>query len=326
VSQWESSYGSATANQVTYSAGGAGAGVSSLTDRTVDFAATDDPLNASQRALLLSPVLTLPVTAGALAIVYNLPGVTQPIQLSGPILADIYLGSVTNWNDSAIASDNTGVALPDQTIVTVHRSDPAGTTYVLTDFLTHDSPAWAAGPGRGIDVTFPSNPPTAIAQHGNSGLAGYVGSNPYTIGYVDLTDVLLTPGLQYAKVLNPAGHYILPTLADTASAIANRSAVTQFPSTADDWGNVSMVNSAGTSDYPLSTFAYFFVYQAFEAGNSPSLERAQVLEQWLQWVITSGQNDSANLYYVTLPPALVTLVHQGLTTLTFNGQAIPTCG
>lgn len=326
VSQWQSSFQTTTSNQVSYSAAGSGAGITDLTDKTVDFAATDDPLNASQTSALPSPVLTFPVTAGALAIVYNLPGVTTPISLSGAVLADIYLGTITNWNDSAISANNTGLTLPDQPIVTVHRSDGAGTTFVLSDFLSQESSKWSTTVGKGIQLQFPSTSGGQEAIKGNSALAAYVQAHSYTIGYVDLTDVLNTPGLQYSKILNPSGHYILPTLADTASAIANKSAITTFPTPSGNWESVSMVNSPGTGDYPLATFAYFYVFAAGDQGFSPSLAKSQVIQEWINWTITSGQSEAPTLYYVTLPAAVVDLDEAGLTSMTFNGQEIPLCG
>ena len=325
VSAWQQSYNTATGNRVDYTPGGAGAGITALQQYTVDFAATDDPLNSSQTTGMHGSVLTLPITGGALAIVYNLPGLTKPISLTGPVLADIYLGKITMWNDPAIANNNTGLTLPPQPIGPVVRSDAAGTTYVLTDFLSQDSPTWASSIGKGISVPFP-HVSGLVAIKGNSALASYVQTTSYTIGYVDLTDVLNLPGLQYAKVLNPAGVYVLPTVASTASAIANRSALTTFPSASGDWQTVSMVNSPGTSDYPLATLAYFFVYKEVNDGFQPSLAKAQVLVQWLNYVITTGQSVADSYYYVALSSQLVTLDTTALQTMTFNGASIPTCG
>ncbi|MGA7923768.1 MAG: phosphate ABC transporter substrate-binding protein PstS [Thermoplasmata archaeon] len=325
VSTWTNAYGSVTSNNVNYNAAGAGAGITALTDKTVDFAATDEPLNSSQFSGLPSTTLTLPIAAGALAIVYNLPTVATPVQLSGTVLAGIYLGTINNWDDSAIADINPSIQLPNAAITTVHRSDAAGTTFVLTDYLSEDNATWKAMVGVGIQPSWPAITPTPEAIKGNSALAAYVQKTPDTIGYVDLTDGLNTPGLQYANVLNPAGHYIRPTLADAASAITNMTARTTFPAPTASWANVSMVNSPGTSDYPLATFSYFMVFQAVNAGYAPSLQKAQALVQWLNWTITIGQTYSKNLYYVAVPSSLVALDESALKTMTFDGTAIPAC-
>jgi phosphate transport system substrate-binding protein len=321
VSQWESSYQTEKNNQVSYNPAGAGTGITDLTQITVDFAATDDPLNASQ-ASALGAFLTLPITGGGLAIVYNLPGVN--LSLSGAVLAQIYLGTITTWNDPAIAANSTG-PLPNSPIVTVHRSDAAGTTYVLTDFLSKSSAAWSSGPGKGIAVNFPKNPPMVEAEKGNSALLKYVATTPDTIGYVDLPDTLISGNVQYASILNPAGKFIHPTLANTASAVESVAANATFPSATGDWSTVSLVNAPGSFDYPIVTFAYFFVYQMMEHGYQPSVEKSQVLLQWLHWVVTTGQSAAGPLYYTALPPALVAIDQQGLATLTYNGNAIPDC-
>jgi phosphate transport system substrate-binding protein len=324
ASKWTSQYQTTTGTQVNYQGTGSGAGVTALTKQAVDFAASDAPLNLTQRHLLPSPVLTLPVTAGALAIVYNLPGLSQPINLSGGDIASIYFGKITHWNDPSLARNNSGLALPSQTIVAVHRSDAAGTTFVLTDFLSQDSPAWKGGPGKGLSVSWPS-PPTQIGESSNSKLANYITAKAYSIGYVDLTDVLSTPGLSYANVLNPSGAFVRPTLADSAAAIATLTAATTFPTASGDWGNVTMVNSGGASDYPLSTFAYFYVYQHADQGYQASHSKAEVLVHWLTWVVSTGQAASAALNYVPLPAAAVAVAQAGISSMSFNGQAVPSC-
>jgi phosphate transport system substrate-binding protein len=324
MSAWQSGYSTQTSNFVNYNSAGSGAGITAITAPTVDFAATDNPINASQAAAAKSPLLTLPVVGGAVAIVYNLPGVTKPVQLSGALLSEIYLGTITNWNATAIQANNTGLKLPDATIIAVHRADAAGTTYVLTNLMSDDSAAWASGPGTSEQPKWPAIP-NSIAESKNSGVLSYVGTTPFALGYVDLTDTLNTPGQQYAKILNPAGHFILPNLADTESAITNMSERITFPSSSGNWSSVSLVNSPGTSDYPLVTFAYFFVYQSMSAGFSPTLQKSEVLLQWLNWVLTTGQGSAATNYYSPLPAAVVSIDQAGLGTVTYNGAAVPSC-
>jgi phosphate ABC transporter phosphate-binding protein len=324
MSGWQSGYASATGNTVSYNPSGAGAGITSLKGQQIDFAATDNPVNESTLATMPGQVVTLPVSAGALAIVYNLPGVTTPLKLSGPVIADIYLGVITNWNDSKITSNNSGFNPGNQPIKPTIRSDSAGTTFVLTDFLSKDSPKWNSQVGKGISVAFP-HLSTEVGASGNSGVYKHVLATQYSFGYVDLTDVL-NNRVQYAQVLNPAGSYVTPNLADSASAIANVSSQTTFPSPTGDWNNVSMVNSAGSGDYPLVTLVYAFVYQKTELGYQSSVTRAQAIVQFLDWTVGPGQSLAAPLYYVPLPSTVVALDATGVGSLTFNGAAIPACG
>ncbi len=327
MSQWVASFDSATGNPVSYTDSGAGAGITALQGPTVDFAATDDPLNASQIAGFKGdPLLTMPIAAGALAIVYNLPGITSPITLSGPVLAEIYTGAVTSWNSSSIRAINPGVNFPNATIITVHRQDAAGTTYVLSNFLSDDNASWKSTEGTSITIDWPTAP-TQRAITGNSALAKFVQGTADTIGYVDLTDVLNTPGLQYAKVLNPSGKAILPSLQDAGSAIRTMSANISFPALNDTqaWTTISMVNSPAPADYPLTTLVYAFVYLDLNDGYQSSLAKSQVIWEWLNWTSGVGQNEASPLYYVPLPSVLVTDDHQGLSALRYDSAALPTC-
>ncbi|MGA9839031.1 MAG: phosphate ABC transporter substrate-binding protein PstS [Thermoplasmata archaeon] len=333
MDQWETSFQQQTSNQVNYPGAGSGTGITDFSEHPplVDFAIADEPLTSADVAALPGTALTLPVTAGALAIIYNLPGVTGHVNLTGGIIADIYLGTITNWNDSAIRANNAGVDLPNATIDTVHRSDAAGTTYVLTNFLSDDSSAWnisGGGPGQGISISWPSAPMQTAAK-GNSAVLSTVETTTYSIGYSDLTDLLLAstpPG--YAAVQNPKGTFVVPTLASTASAISDKTATTALPASDGSWFNVSMVNAQGTEDYPLATFIYLYVYQAADKGYAPTLDKAQVLVQFVSWAITVGQtySNSTGLYYVALPAAVVAIDQAGIQTMTFNGEAIPACG
>jgi phosphate transport system substrate-binding protein len=322
VSQWQASYKVATSNLVNYNPDGAGAGITSLSEATVDFAATDEPLNASEVASMPGTTLTLPVTGGAVSIIYNIPGFTRPLNLTGALIADIYLGTVSNWNDPLLLANNPG--LPNQPILTVHRFDPAGTTYVLTNVLSDDSSAWASGPGTSIAPNWPSTPNPQNAEKGNSALAKYVSSTPYTIGYVDLADAV-SRSLPSAGIQNPAGHYVIPTISNTQGAINNLSGQPIPPATGD-WSGVSWVNSPGSYDYPLAALTYFMVFQNPGIGFAPSLAKTQVLIQWLDWTMTSGQSYSGNLYYVNPPAKLLTQDKSALAGMNFNGATVPGCG
>jgi phosphate transport system substrate-binding protein len=327
MSKWQSDYSAADGNTVSYNPSGAGAGITSLQNAQVDVATTDNPINATAQHQMKGPILTLPITAGALDIVYDLPNYNgAPIKLSGPTIADIYLGLITNWNDSRITANNSGFKPGNQPIFPVIRADPAGTTYVLTNFLSEDSPKWNTTVGQGITVAWP-HISSEVGETGNSGVYKHVLATPYSFGYVDQTDVL-NHQVPYASILNPAGIYVTPNLEDTATAVANMTAKITFPAVAGgNWNNVSLVNSKGVGDYPLVTFSYAFVYQAINDGYQSSVAKAQAMEQFLTWITGSaGQADAEPLFYVSLPASVLALDATGLTTLTFNGAAIPACG
>jgi len=321
IGQWQISYTSATSNQVNYNPDGAGAGITAFAESTVDFAATDEPLNVSEVHSLPGTTLTLPVTGGAVTIIYNVPGFSGPLRITGPQLAKIYLGTISNWDDPALAVNNSG--LPNAQIITVHRLDAAGATYVFTNLLSDDSHDWASGPGMSISPTWPRTPGPQVAEKGNSALATYVSTTPDAIGYVDLADAV-SKGVSIASVLNPAGKFIHPTVTDTQSAITNLSGQ-PFPSATGDWTNVSFVNSPGSSNYPVATLSYFLILQNPGLGYAPSLQKAQVLIQWMSWSITSGQASAHGLYYVNPPPKLLTQDASALTALSYNGASIPSC-
>jgi len=328
---WTSTYSSQTGNQVNFPASGSGTGLTHFTSSSIDFAVTDDPLTPAERTAMPGQPLTLPFVGGALTIIYNLPGVPGHLNLTGALLADIYNGNVTLWNDPAIEAINPGVNLPAATIYTVHRADAAGTTYVLSDFLSQSSAYWASHVGKGISISFPPAP-KQTAEKGNALMISTVTANPDSIGYSDLTDVLTSASPpQYAAIQNPAEHYIVPTIANTVSAIVDKvQSLLKVPASAGDWFNVSMVKANGSSDYPIATFIYMFVYQQTEKGFSPSLAKSQVLVQWLHWTLTTGQglaNESqpTQLYYAPLPASILAVDNAGIQTMTFNGAAIPAC-
>jgi len=329
---WTSTFQGVTNNMVNYPGSGSGTGLTHFTQKTVDFAVTDDPLTLAERTALPSGALTLPFVGGALTLIYNLPGVSGHLNLTGSLLVGIYNGSITTWNDPALVAANPGVSLPSNTIVPVIRSDSAGTTYVLSDFLTQSSSWWATNVGKGISIQFPPHVAGELGEHGNSLVISTVVKTSYSIGYSDLTDVLTASSPpQYAAIQNPKGNYIVPTIANTESALVDKvQSMAAIPNSAGDWFNVSMVKANGTGDYPIATFLYMFVYQATDQGLAPTLAKSQVLVQWFQWVFTSGQplvdeTQPTPLYYAPLPPEIVTVDKAGLQTMTFNGASIPTC-
>jgi phosphate transport system substrate-binding protein len=324
LSVWGPGFSAAYAGeQVDYSPLGTGSGITALTERTVDFAATDEPLTSAEYAALPGTVMTLPVAAAAIALVYDLPGVTGPLALDGSVLAGIYLGAITHWNDPAIQALNPSLALPSATILTAHRSDAAGTTAILTAYLAAASPAWATGPGVGIQPSWPPGPAQRGIQ-GNSGLLHYVKATAYSIGYADLPDVLGAGGLSDAAMENPSGHFVQPDLTDTASAVADRIAAAPLPPASASWSNVSFVNAPGATDYPLVAMAYFLVYQSADLVVSEA-GVAVALHNWLTWVTGPGQSDESPLAYAALPPALASATGPALGTISYAGSPLPVC-
>ena len=341
LSAWSSDYGSSSGNQVNYPASGSGTGLThfSATPPLIDFAVTDDPLTSSETSAMGSTPLTLPIVGGALTIIYNLPGISGHLNLTGAVLEDIYNGSVTTWNNPAITALNPGVALPGSTIVPVTRLDAAGTTFVLTDFLSQSSPWWAQNVGKGISVAFPKVAAETSVK-GNPLVISTVSKTTYAIGYSDLTDTLATSGLQYAAIQNPQGANIVPTIANTESALIDKVAtLSSLPASNDaaGWYGISMVNAPGKPDYPLATFVYLYVYQAADKGypgpSGPPVSqvRAQILVQWLHYLLSSSgqavadETSPAQLFYAPLPASIVTADLAGVQSMTYNGASIPAC-
>jgi phosphate transport system substrate-binding protein len=314
---WESVY---TQSAVNYQEPGSGAGISQISAKTIDYGASDAPLTAAQAANATG-LLTIPETAGAVSIIYNLPGVTARLQISGAVLAEIYLGTITAWNDPAITAINPNItSMPSNSIVVVHRSDGSGTSYAFTDFLSKSSATWASGPGKSTSPPWP----TGLGEHGSSGVANTVGSTPYAIGYVDLT-YALNQGITFAQVQNPAGEYIVPNLKDAALAVA--AGDTDLPTGGASWSNVSLINEPGSATYPIATFSYMLVYKDLSGayGSSYTLQKAENLVDWLNWTVTYGQSYSAQNYYVTLPAGVVSADQQTIYSMTYNGASIPVC-
>ncbi|MCI4343632.1 MAG: phosphate ABC transporter substrate-binding protein PstS [Thermoplasmata archaeon] len=317
--QWESVYGGGTA--VNYESVGSGAGITDITQKTVDFGASDAPLSSAQTASLPATAVTIPESAGGVVPIYNLPGVPT-LNFNGTILTDIYLGQITSWNNTALQAINPGVTLPTAPISVVFRSDGSGTTFIWTSYLSAESAAWAAGPGKGTAITFP----VGSGQAKNAGVAGYVQKTPDTIGYVDL-NYALNGGIAFGKVQNPAGNYVLASVNNTASAL--KDANPTLPAGTASWYNVSVLNAKGAGDYPITSLTYMLVYQDLSGayGSALTLTAAETLVDFLYWSVTTGQSYSAQLYYIPLPANIVAADEVSIATLMYNGAAVPnSCG
>jgi phosphate transport system substrate-binding protein len=323
MSNWETNYATYSSNKITYSPVGAGTGIGDYESKTVNFAATDEPLTGAEIHDLPGPTLTLPVSGGAVTVITNIPGFSGALELSGVQIADIYLGTVTTWDDATLTANNPGLAGISSTIIPVVRSDAAGTSYVLTNFLSDDDSTFASDVGTSIQPSWPAVSGEQ-AVSGNSGLAKYVAANDYTIGYVDLADAKSYDLSGIALVENPATDYISPTVADTQSAI-NALAGQTIPGATGNWSAVSWVNAPGAANYPLAALQYFMVLQNPAIGLNPSVNATQVLIQWLDWALTTGQAATTGLDYAVPPAALIAQDLAALSTINYNGASIPAC-
>ncbi len=314
ISKWASIYANQTGVRVNYQSIGSGGGISQLEKKTVDFAGSDAPLTPSERALAPN-ALHIPETIGAVTFAYNLPGVAAGLNVTGDVLVGIFNGTITAWNDARIASLNAGVALPGQPITVVHRSDGSGTTFVWTSYLHQVNASWSSTlVGKSIDW------PVGIGQPGNSGVAGKIQQTPYAAGYVELAFTVQN-SMTVAKVQNPEGAFVLPTLASTAAAAAG--AAPSLPSGSGDWGNVSILNAPGVASYPIASFTYLLVYKELNViGSSMTLAKSQALVNFLWWVVHDGQSYSESLVYVPLPSAVVTADALSINSITYNGQTL----
>ena len=291
-SRWVSEYAASTGVKINYQQIGSGGGIKQLQEETVDFGASDAPMSDQEMASAKGgPVIHIPTVVGLVTIAYNLPQISQPLKLSGPVVADIFLGKITKWNDSRIGSLNPGVTLPSSDILVVHRSEGSGTTYIFSDYLSSVSPAWKASPGKGKELQWP----VGLGERGNDGVAGRIKQTPGAIGYVELAYVKQNR-LTAALLQNAAGQFVAPS-ADAATAAADAAMATLPPNT--DY-RVSIINAQGATAYPITSFTYLLVYH-----NMTDAAKAQKLRDFIKWALTTGQKDAVSLDYAPLPSSMV---------------------
>jgi len=304
-SKWFADYATRSGVKINYQSIGSGGGIRQLSEQTVDFGATDSPMSDQEMSKAKGgAILHIPTVLGADAVIYNLPGVSAPLKLTGELIADIFLGKITRWNDSRIAAVNAGVALPAQDILVVHRSDGSGTTFIFTDYLTKVSKAWAAGPGRGKDVKWP----VGLGGKGNEGVSGQVKQTPGAIGYAELVYAVQNR-LAFAHVRNAAGEFIAPS-AEASTAAAAGVVASLAPDT--DY-RISIVNSPGKGAYPISSFTWIILYQ-----NQPDQEKGKKIVDFLRWALKEGGAQASALDYAPLPPAMVPALETRLNSITFG--------
>src|SRR3984957_5844322 len=265
-----SEYNKTTGLKVNYQSVGSGAGISQLTNKTVDFGASDAPMNGKQDSALTSPVIHIPVTAGAVVLSYNLPDVKDTLQLSPDVLAGIFLGTITKWNDPKIAAANKGVKLPSTSILIAHRSDGSGTTNIFTTYLAKVSDEWSKKVGKGSAVNWP----VGLGGKGNEGVAGSVKQTPGAIGYIELAYAIQN-NMAYAKVQNKSGNFITPSIASVTAA-----ANITIPADA----KISLTNTEAADGYPISGLSWILIYKEQKYGDR-SADKAAKLLKLLSWMI-----------------------------------------
>jgi phosphate transport system substrate-binding protein len=305
--------------QINYQGVGSGSGINSLIQKTVDFAASDAPLSSNQTAQLSNPAVHIPETIGAVTVAYNLPGISSGLKLSGDVIAQIYLGTITKWNDPAITGLNPETTLPDHVIIVVHRSDSSGTTNVFTKYLALESSTWNTQIGSGTSVQWPGN--NALGASGNSNVASTVTQTPYAIGYVELSYALKN-NISVTSIKNPAGNFIAPTLASTTTAVQS-GASQGLPTGDQSWTSVSLLDTADPQAYPMVSFTYLLEYKELNVIPNMTLDKATAIVQYMWYVIHDGQQLSSNLQYATLPANVVTIDEATIRSITFNGQTLP---
>lgn len=307
---------------INYNPIGSGGGIQQITQKTVDFGASDAPLSDSQ--LQAAPGLVLmPETLGGVAITYNLDqyGISKDVTLNftGDVISNIYMGKITRWNDPAIQALNPSVKLPDVAITAVHRSDGSGTTYAFTDFLSVISPDWKSTVGYSTSVTWPVDSTAGgVGSKGNAGVAGTVRNTPGAIGYVDVI-YAVSEELGIGAVKNTAGNFVVPTLQTILYAAAN---ATGTPNPNDL--RLRIVNAQGAQSYPIATYTYLLIYKDMSVQPSMTEAKARALAKFLWWAVHDGQKMSPALIYVPLPSNVVAADEELLRTLTFQAQPLTT--
>lgn len=307
-SKWFAEYAVKTGIQINYQPIGSGGGIKQLSEETVDFGATDAPMtDAEMAAAKGGPIVHVPMVVGIVAVAYNLPALTQPLRLTGSLVADIFRGVVTQWSDPRIAAVNPGAKLPTQDILVVHRAEESGTTYIFSEYLSAVSPAWKASPGTGKQLQWP----VGLGGKGNAGVAGTVKSTPGSIAYLELAYVTQN-GLSAALLRNAAGQFVPPSAASATSAATR--AVEDIPPNTDF--RVSIANSSGSDAYPIVSFTWLLLY---ERGRDTT--KARKLRDFVRWALADGQRDAGALDYAPLPASLVPLVERRVDSVTRLGFA-----
>jgi phosphate transport system substrate-binding protein len=270
--------------EINYQSIGSGGGIRQVLAGTVDFGASDGPMTDAQLAEAKTKILHVPTVMGGVVPAYNVPGVTEEIKFTPEVLAGIYLGKITNWNDKTMAAANAGIKFPDQPIIVVHRSDGSGTTYIFTDYLSKVSSEWQGSAGKGTSVKWP----VGLGGKGNEGVAGVVRQMPGAIGYVELIYAVQNK-IPYGSVRNAAGNFVKASLESvTAAAGSMKNMPADF--------RVSITNAPGKDAYPIASFTWLLI-----PAQSKDPAKGKILVDFLNWMVDDGQKMTAALTYAPLP-------------------------
>jgi phosphate transport system substrate-binding protein len=298
-SKWFSEYNKANPKvQINYQPIGSGGGIRQLSNQTVFFGATDGPMTAEQLQQAPGKVLHLPTVLGAVVPIYNLQGAGE-LKFNGPVLADIYLGKITKWNDPAIVKLNAGAKLPATDITVVHRAEASGTSYIWVDFLAKVSPEWLKKAGVATSVNWP----VGLGGKGNEGVSGLVQQTPGSIGYVELIYAIQNK-ISYGTVQNADGEFVRATVESVTAAAG--AAVKNMPK---DF-RVSITNAAGKGVYPISSFTWLLLYE-----NPKDKAQSKAMVDFVKWALTDGQKFAPDLGYAPLPAEVVKLEMAALGTI-----------
>lgn len=320
IQKWTAEYEQLYPNvQFNYQALGSGTGVKDFIGYQMDFDASDAPLS-KEEAAKAGDALHIPETIGAVVIAYNLPGIPSGMNLTGDIVADIFMGKITSWNDTQIQSLNPGMQLPNQPITVVHRSDGSGTTFVFTDYLSKVSNEWSTFVGKGKTVSWP----VGVGAPQNQGVADVIQNNPYSVGYVELAYVL-QHNTTHAQIQNGDGTaFVDPSEQSISNAVAELS--TNLPSSDGDWSQVSITDANGTDSYPISSMTYLLVHENLGKVPGMTQDKAQSIVNLIHWMVNDGQQYSSSLQYVPLPDDVIQKDDAGISQITFNGTALSNYG
>ncbi len=306
-SEWMAAYGDIETDvEIDYQSIGSGGGIKGILDGTFDFAGSDAPMKDEELESAPGEILHIPTVMGAVVITYNVPGVDESIRLTPEVVADIFLGNITKWDDGRLADINEDVEFPNEDVIVVHRSDGSGTTNTFTDYLSKVSEEWDSEVGMGKSVEWP----VGLGAKGNEGVAGQVSQSEGAVGYVELA-YAVENDLPYAILQNRDGYWVEPSLDTTSAAAAG--ALADMP---EDM-RVSITNSPGEDAWPIATFTYLLVYREWE-----DCEKAEAALDYIWWAISEGDEYARDLLYAPTPENLKEEIAEKLETITCDGERV----
>jgi len=298
--KWFTEYNQIHPNvKINYQSIGSGGGITQTSEGTVDFGASDMPVTDDKIAAAKVKFMHIPTVLGAVVPIYNIPGVSKVLNFSGDVIADIYLGKITKWNDPRLVKDNPGANLPDTAILPVYRSESSGTTFIFTDYLSKVSPAWKTTVGNNSAVKWPAG----IGAKGNEGVAGMVRQTPGSLGYVELI-YALSNNMSYGAVKNAAGKFLQgsPEGVTAAAAAASKTMPADY--------RVSITSAPGAASYPISSFTYLLIPLKFA---DPA--KGAAVKEFLNWMLEHGESEAAGMHYAPLPAQVQTMVKKTIATI-----------